>query len=102
MSEPIPTDTSATLTRALFMLLFAIIWSVAEMALAAVAIVQLALILLTKSANAQILKFGRALSEYIYQIARFLTFATEEKPFPFADWPDATPVQKTSTSSSQT
>ena len=87
MSEQLPKDTSAVLTRALFMLLFAVIWGVAEMVLGAVAIIQLVLLLVSKQANAQLLKFGRSLSEYLYQIARFQTFASEEKPFPFSDWP---------------
>jgi hypothetical protein len=37
--------------------------------------------------NARLRQFGRSLGRYLAQIASFETFASEELPFPFAEWP---------------
>lgn len=37
--------------------------------------------------NQTLLPFGASLSEYIKQIMLYLTYGTEEKPFPFRPWP---------------
>jgi len=39
-----------------------------------------------RRSNANILNFGRSLSTYHYHILLFLTFNTEQLPFPFSDW----------------
>ncbi len=75
--------------RALFMILFGIIYSVAEVVLVAVVVIQFLFVLFSGDRNPRLLRFGKELSTFIYQIFLFLTFNTEEKPFPFADWPRA-------------
>jgi len=74
--------------RALYMLLFAIAWSIGEMLLAAIAIFQFVMVLITGSANEALLRFGRNLGAYFNQIAQFLTFNDDVRPYPFSDWPD--------------
>ena len=44
--------------------------------------------LFTGQPNDQLTRFGRNLARYLQQITVFMTFATEEKPFPFTPWPD--------------
>ena len=82
--------------RGLYMLLFALIYSVAELVLTAVAILQFLFLLIARGPNVRLQEFGHDLSLYFYQIIQFLTFNTEEKPFPFTPWPhddaDAHPV----------
>lgn len=73
--------------RGLYMLLFAVIYSVAELVVGAVVIIQFLMRLVLKEANRQLLDFGNSLSKYIYQILLFQTFNTEDKPFPFNEWP---------------
>ncbi len=73
--------------RGLYMLLFAFIYGVAELVVVTLVIIQFLIRLLTGDTNDRLLAFGRGLSRYIYQILLFLTFNTEEKPFPFAEWP---------------
>jgi len=73
--------------RALYMALFAVIYSVAKVILVAVVVFQLATKLLTGKVNGQLLGLGKNLSVYIYNILLFLTFNSEEKPYPFGDWP---------------
>ncbi|WP_413437701.1 DUF4389 domain-containing protein [Sulfuriferula sp. GW1] len=36
---------------------------------------------------ARLVSFGRSLGRYLQQIAYFITFASEDTPFPFSEWP---------------
>lgn len=80
--------------RALYMVLFAILYGLAEIVIWAVVIFQFLLVLFTGSKNERLLDFGQKLTTYIYQIVLFQTFNTEAHPFPFGDWPDGPPEQK--------
>ena len=72
-----------TWMRGVYMLLFAVIYSVAEVVLTAVAIVQFIFLLVARGPNERLVAFGGDLGVYFYQIIQFLTFNTEQKPFPF-------------------
>lgn len=76
----------STWKRIAFMLVFAIIVGLVRMLLWAVIILQVVSTLFTGSANPNILSFGRSLSAYIYHILMFLTYNTDDVPFPFSDW----------------
>ena len=80
-----------TWIRGLFILLFAVIYRVAGVVLAAVAIIQFGFVLFTGQRNERLLGFGESLGRFYYQIVRYVTFNTEERPFPFSDWPGAAP-----------
>lgn len=73
--------------RGLIMLLMALIYHVIGTVLFVVTVVQFAIALLNDEPNARLASFGRGMGRYLQQIALFLTFATEEIPFPFNDWP---------------
>ena len=75
-------------TRALYMVLFAIIFSLTEFIFACTVLFQFFAVLLTGHANEPVLKFGNNLSRYLYQVISYQTFNSEERPFPFSDWPD--------------
>ena len=75
-------------TRVLYMLLFFIAYSAAEFVLGVVVIIQLIITLVTGSTNTRLKAFGKQVSLYVYDVLLFLTFNTEEKPFPYASWPD--------------
>ncbi len=89
--------------RLVFMALFAVLYWAAEVVLAIVVAFQFLSVLLTGHSNAKVLSFGAQLSTYAYQIFRYLTFNSEEKPFPLNDWPTDAALQATeaTTSSSQ-
>jgi hypothetical protein len=74
--------------RGLYMLLFALLYSVAEVLMAAVALFQFIHKLLNGKTNLRLLTFGQSLSVFVYQIWRFLTFNSDALPFPFAAWPN--------------
>lgn len=73
--------------RALLMLLMAIAFHIAASVLGLVAIVQLVLYAVNDQPHERLRAFGRALGQYLAQIAAFVTFDTEALPFPFGDWP---------------
>ena len=77
--------------RGLYMIFFLIAWGLAEILLLFSALFQFLSALFTGSANLPLLRFGQNLSRYHYQIAQFVTFNTEVRPFPFSDWPDDAP-----------
>lgn len=77
------------LKRGLFMLLFAIAFSVAQVLLNVVAVVQFLWLLTSNSPNQFVLRFGASLSVWLADVARFLSCASDEKPFPWKDWPKA-------------
>ncbi|UCE89137.1 MAG: DUF4389 domain-containing protein [Pseudomonadota bacterium] len=76
-----------TWLRGFFILIFAIIWSLAEIVLAALVVFQFVSLLLTAGTNERLLEFSRSLCTYIYEIARYVTFNEDERPYPFAPWP---------------
>ncbi len=73
--------------RGLFMLLFTVLYGVAEFVLAFVAVFQFGHALFTGQPNGNVTRFGRSVGRYIFQITLFVTFNSDEKPFPFASWP---------------
>ncbi|MDD5059211.1 MAG: DUF4389 domain-containing protein [Sideroxydans sp.] len=75
--------------RGLFMLLMAVAFHVCMTVLGIVAVIQFVIALLNDAPNIRLVSFGRSMGSYLRQIVNFLTFATEEIPFPFSEWPDA-------------
>lgn len=75
--------------RGLFMLLFAIAFGGAQVVLNVVAIIQFVWLLFTSNPNPFVLRFGTSLSVWLADVGRFLSCASDEKPFPWKDWPKA-------------
>lgn len=73
--------------RGLYMLLFVLIYGVAEVVVVAVACIQFGWVVVTEERNPRIERFGTSLSAFVYQLVRFWTFVSDDKPFPFGDWP---------------
>ncbi|MBU3054899.1 MULTISPECIES: DUF4389 domain-containing protein [Pseudomonas] len=88
MSEP--TDDlqrESILLRILWMVIFTLVWQLAELLLGAVVLLQLGYRLFYGAPSGSLMNFGDSLSQYLAQIGRFGTFHTDEKPWPFSDWP---------------
>ncbi len=73
--------------RGLFMLLMGLAFNVCGTVLCVVTLIQFVLALVSDAPNARLVAFGRSLGNYLRQIVNFLTFATEEMPVPFSEWP---------------
>lgn len=78
-----------TWVRGLFILLFAAIYSVAEIVLAALVVFQFGHLLLSARRNANALRFGASLSRYLYEVLRYVTFNLDDRPWPFSPWSGA-------------
>jgi len=74
--------------RLVFMIVLCMAYGVAEFVTFAVVVFQFFASLFTGKPNDQLTRFGRNLARYFQQITVYMTFATEEKPFPFTPWPD--------------
>lgn len=79
--------------RIVWMLLFVLVWQVAELLLAGVVLLQVFYRLVYGAPSGGLLGFGDSLSQYLAQIGRFGTFNSESKPWPFAEWPAPRPPQ---------
>ena len=86
---------NSTWMRVLYMVIFVIIFNIVELLIAALVIFQLLVLLFTGDKNQRLLGFGAMLSQYAFKILRFLTFNSEEKPFPFSDWENDSGLQQT-------
>lgn len=73
--------------RALFMLLMILAYQVSVTLLFILAVIQFLIVLVNDAPNTRLMSFGRSVGSYLKQVVQFLTFATEEVPFPFSDWP---------------
>lgn len=73
--------------RVLFVALFWIVSYVAQMVVAAVAVAQCVFVLVSNNPNSHLLKFGDSLGKYIHDILRYVTFNSDQRPFPFTDFP---------------
>ncbi|HUX90772.1 MAG TPA: DUF4389 domain-containing protein [Gallionellaceae bacterium] len=73
--------------RGFFMLLMALAYQLTGTVMFIVTIIQFVLVLVNDAPNDRLVSFGRNMARYLQQIVNFLTFAAEEIPFPFNDWP---------------
>lgn len=89
-TETRPTDESIWM-RLLFIILFGVIYGVAEIVVCAVVVLQFGFVLFTDKRNSGLLEFGTNVSDFIYQILLYVTFNSDHKPFPFSDWPQSNP-----------
>lgn len=75
--------------RLLYTLLFALAWQVVELLLAVILVLQIGFRLFTGQPHADLAGLGNSLSQYAWQIGRYLSGASEIKPWPFLEWPAA-------------
>lgn len=73
--------------RLAFMLIYVVALKLAIMALSVIVVVQFFIALIQGQANAALVNFSESCIQFSLQTWRFLCFASEEKPFPFRDWP---------------
>lgn len=71
--------------RALHMIIFMILFGVAETLLFFMAIFQFLWMLFTKKRNPSIAQFGDMVSAWLRDVGRFQSGATDDKPFPWSD-----------------
>lgn len=77
----------ADLTKVLYMILYLIIGRIISAMLFVIAVGQLIYTWVTGAPNAKVLQFTASMAEYAKQIVRYVSFNSEEKPWPSNDWP---------------
>lgn len=77
--------------RGFYMLLMIFIFQVSGTVMFVVMIIQFVIMLLNHTPNARLVSFGSSIGRYMQQIVNFLTYAAEEIPFPFSNWPSGEP-----------
>ena len=77
----------STWVRGLNILLFAVLYGIAEIVLVAVVLFQFGAMLICGRKNAQVGVFGAQLSRYMYQVLKYVTFTQDRRPYPFSSWP---------------
>jgi len=73
--------------KILYLILFYLIYRITDVILLLVLLVQTILNIFSGEPSQSIKEFGKSLGVYLQQISEFLSYASEEKPFPFSDWP---------------
>lgn len=84
-----------TWTRGLYILLFIVIYNIAEIVLYGVVVLQFLFTLFAGALNTQLQVLGKNLSTFIYQVFMYITYNSDDKPYPFAPWPDNASPAKT-------
>jgi fatty acid desaturase len=83
----------STWLRLFFMLVVLLLYAVSRVVTGAVVVLQFFWVLFTGHTNKKLEHLGQSLATYTYQIIRYLTYNTEERPFPFdVDWPTGPPA----------
>jgi len=77
-----------TWLRLLFMCIYGLICSLAGMVGTVIVVLGFFWVLFTGEVNRELRQIGQAIAAYVYEIIRYMTFNTDDKPFPFGGaWP---------------
>jgi hypothetical protein len=80
-----------TWLRGLFIVVFGIIFYALYLIIWLLVVFQFVVKVVTGNINTNLLGFSDSLTQYAYQVLRYMTFQSEERPWPFAPWPESTP-----------
>jgi len=78
---------SDTWTRGIFMLFFMIVYSLAIGIWYLIVLFQFVHTLFVGKPRDAVLDFCESLSAYIYEILLYVSFSSQDRPFPFGPWP---------------
>ena len=76
-----------TWIRGLYILMFVFMLVVARLVTGAVVVIQFLFTVFTGKTNGNLKSFGASLARYVYNCLLFVTYNSNDKPFPFSDWP---------------
>ena len=80
-------DKDPILLRLLYAIGFFVVYRLLDVVVVIITIVQFLHQLFIGEPHADLTVFGRNLAAYIAQIANYLFWSSDDKPFPFSDWP---------------
>ena len=76
-----------TWVRGLFIIIFGVIFYVLYIVIWLLVILQFLFKVLTGNLNENLSNFSVSLTRFAFQILLYITFQSEERPFPFSPWP---------------
>ncbi|MDH3688115.1 MAG: DUF4389 domain-containing protein [Gammaproteobacteria bacterium] len=89
--------------RLLFMLLYAaVVFYVIKFIVTVILIIQFLSRLITGAPLERLRKFSAQVSAYGYEIFQYVSYNSDDKPFPFSDWPSGLALQEASAGSTTT
>lgn len=74
--------------RLLFMVLFAVLLQLASAVMWVLCSIQFLFALLTGQDNENLRQLGSSIASFVHQSLQYLSYNTDEKPFPFGAWPE--------------
>lgn len=77
------------LIRIIYVIFYYFIFGLCHFLLLLVAVSQTLLNIFYAGPNHSLQKFSASLGIYVKQIVDYVAYVSEEKPFPFSDWPNA-------------
>jgi len=72
-----------------YILIFALFYGISKIVVIAIMLFQFIALLITGQSNPRLAIFSQSLATYIYKLLQFMMSNSDEKPFPFSDWPTA-------------
>jgi len=90
MNEAIKENVQSQTTwiRLAYMVLFSVAAKLVEVLVIAILLIQAVLMIITGKTNRNLEQFGKALAVYAGQTIQFLTYSTEDMPYPIGKWPE--------------
>lgn len=76
-----------TWIRGLFIIIYGVIFYVLVGIIWLVVIFQFIMKVITANLNPNVMNFSGGLTRYAFQILQYVTFQSEERPWPFGPWP---------------
>ena len=76
------------LTRLIYSIIFIFLYSFLKPIIILISIIQYFYVLIKGEKQPMLLNLGHSIAQYSYEVISFLTFNTEELPFPFSQWPN--------------
>ena len=89
----VPFANSDTWVRFAYMALYTVLLLAARLVISILVLVQFVLVLFSGKDNENLRNLGQGLGKWVYQTIMFLTFNSENKPFPFDEWPQIDPSE---------
>ena len=76
------------LIRLVYVTFFYLLYSMTDIVLLLLTLVQSVLNIFASQPSQTLRVFGASLGLYVNQIANYLSYQSNEKPFPFSEWPN--------------
>ncbi|PJE80491.1 hypothetical protein CI610_00517 [invertebrate metagenome] len=77
--------------RLLFMVFFAFVGYICGMLVMLVAFIQIVHGFIMGEPNQRLLRLSYGLNRFLFHVIQFITYNSDQKPYPFNDWPDGNP-----------